>query len=108
MELTDSGDVVSMFLLAGLLNHGLHHQGRLLVTFNLAAIIGELLHRLHHLQLLVAHGFWGIASRARASIGTGTGAGAGAGTAGRRLWSGAVAIPAFLGIGLGGILGAGG
>ena len=56
-----SGDVVSMFLLAGLLNHGLHHHGSLLVTLDLA-VIGELLHRLHHLHLLVAQGIWAEAA----------------------------------------------
>lgn len=78
-----------MFLLAGLLNHGLHHHGSLLITFNLATI-GELLHRLYHLHLLVAHGFWGITARAGAGAGAGvgTGAGAGAGTTRRWLWSG--------------------
>lgn len=94
-----SGDAVSMFLLAGLLDHGLHHHGSLLVTFDLAAV-GELLHRLHHFDLLIAQGVWGEA--ARAGAGAGTGAGAGAGTTGRWLWSGptwAIVIPVlFLGL----------
>lgn len=89
-----SVDVVSMFLLAGLLDHGLHHHRSLLITFNFAPV-GELLHRLHHFQFLVAHGVRSKTARA----GVGAGAGAGAGTTRRRLWSRptwAIVIPVFL------------
>lgn len=88
--------VISVFLLARLLDHGLHHHGSLFVTFDLA-VVGELLHRLHHLQLLVAHGFGAVAAGAGAGARAAGGGRAGAGTARTRLRGGSAwKVLAFL------------